>query len=144
MYLLFEQNVHLRAKPLPWLRHMKRGSNEVPNQLATMGKKLGRNDLVMMMETMPSAVDNAKYWRGQFDGGYDPGSTTIGVGMYLCFSEQCPHENSVWTSAVKAYGRCDGSSSTEAELTACKTLIYIAQQYIAPFYPPFSSLPPPW
>ena len=35
------------------------------------------------MEAMPSAVDNAKYWRGLFDGGYDPGSTTIGVGMYF-------------------------------------------------------------
>ena len=85
------------------------------------------------METMPGAVDNAEYWRGQFDGGYDPGSTTIAVGMYLCFSEQRPHEHSVWTTAVEAYGRCDGTSSTEAELTACNTLIYLVQQYLAPF-----------
>ena len=42
------------------------------------------------------------------------------------------------------YGRCDGSSSTEAELTACKTLIYLVQQYLAPFYLPFSVLPAPW
>ena len=95
LHLIFGQNVHPRAKHLPWLRHMKRGFNEIPNQLATMGKTLGRNDLVVMMEQVN--VDNDKYWRGQFDGGYDPGSTTIGVGMYFCFSEQCPRL--VWDTA---------------------------------------------
>ena len=57
-------------------RHVRRKFNGECDEIAGRGKKI--NDTKMFVDTFESDV---KYWKGAWDGGYDPGSVFVGLGF---------------------------------------------------------------
>ena len=93
-----------RVQHLNWTRHVFRVLNEEANDLATRGKSMDKLDC--HFEIKDTAFRDMNFWRGAWDGGYDPGKVTCGVGFVLQGCWARPVKNQKWTNIVVGYGKC--------------------------------------
>merc|ERR1711937_565666 len=95
-----------RARHLNWTRHVYRELNEEANDLATKGKLM--TDLGCNLQIDKKGIANMKFLRGTWDGGYDPGKLTCGVGFVLYGCRCRPVQNQTWATIAVGHGKCRG------------------------------------
>ena len=117
--------------------------NKLADELATLGKNLGRNDSIIDIH-WDRVGENMPYLRGSWDGGYQPESTWVGVGFVLEGHHCLPTvSGSNWKIIATGYGRCNGGSAANAEILAFQCLVEMIGRVLSPrttFWKPLS----PW
>lgn len=129
-----------RAQHLNWTRHVYRELNEEANDLATRGKLMDNIDC--HIEIQEPQFQYIKFWRGAWDGGYDPGKVTCGIGFVLQGCRARPVHNQQWTNVVVGYVKCLGGSAMESEINAAWCLITMADRLFQNHPNPWAPLPP--
>ena len=88
-----------------WARHVPREINQGCVALATKGKELPHEDLVL--EISHSSFQMTTYILARWDGGHDPESVVIGIG----FTIDCFDEDDSCTNVATGFGKTKGTFS---------------------------------
>jgi len=73
------------------------------------------------------------------------GSQTAGIGVVIEYCKKCPKSETVWNPWIRRHGRCNGNSSTDAELAGFITLIHLIKRLTTQYHLDALSSPfPPW
>lgn len=104
-------------------RHVRRKFNKECDALAGEGKD-------MMAPSMQITVSDVsgKYWQGSWDGGHNPGTTTVGVGFKIWVTNDVMTFGGKtmptgWQVKASGKGSVTGEGSTFAELMAFQSLL---------------------
>jgi len=130
-----------------FVRHVHREHNTVADSLASAGKNMPKEDVVILQYEYNR--DKARFVRAHWDGGHGENEIFVGVGLHIDYSFETPHAETIWEPWLKAYGKCKGVNACDAEVSAFVTLVYLIQRTLMPQTPPFSTssswdLLPPW
>lgn len=134
--------VQPRASHTNWCRHVRREFNEMANDLATQGKNLLQDDFVVDIDwNIANDIESFPYIEGSWDGGYNPDSSHVGIGIVLKGQRTLPDPiNPQWTVIARGHGRCRGCSAANAEVLAFQCLVELIDRVLKcerKFWPPF-------
>ena len=123
-------NVRPRCNGTDFVRHQKRKWNKECDHLAGLGKEETAGKLVI---AIMDGGGPGKYWKGAWDGGYNPGEKQVGIGYKVWTSDEMGHTAAGkcapinWKEKCAAFGAVAGEGAIFAESVAFECLVFSVQ-----------------